>query len=109
MTQSTEECDVSIKWKLSKEVVCVALSLCVALLHSGCVEHLRRALWPCPSTKMEPRATAKHVNKHDTVLQPQVRDIGDHYNLHQQAQINKTETGDWMLNYIFIYCVFINV
>ncbi len=28
---------------------CVALSLCVALSHSGCVEWLRHALWPCPS------------------------------------------------------------
>lgn len=27
----------------------VALSLCVALSHSSCVEWLRHALWPCPS------------------------------------------------------------
>lgn len=49
MTWSTKDCEVSIKWKLSKEVVCVALSLRVALSHPGCVEPLRRALWLCPS------------------------------------------------------------
>lgn len=51
--------------------VCVALSLCVALWHSGCVEHLWRALWPCPSINHQTRHSVAATGKrHRWPLQP---------------------------------------
>lgn len=62
---------------------CIALSLCAALSRSGCVERLRRALWPCPSIIDGTVRSPERINKHGTMWHPQVRG-----NLHKQAQIN---------------------
>lgn len=77
------EAQRSVTWVSNENL---ARKWCVSPCHSA---------WPCGtlavwSSSDVPSGPAHQlIIKHGTVLQPQVRGIGDHYDLHKHAQINK--------------------